>query len=193
MAKEKKTNTKNHDFFSFADKLPGHFFIDNLQGQVIHHNRAVNDFFTELAQRPSVIGLDNLDIAVLLDPTQSVRAKKYANRIKSNIAWVIKDKQSLIFEEEALHNDQVVSIICYRTPLYEQNGNLIGHYGYGYIVDINSKLQTKNHMQAHRIFNTLLEANRDAIKNKQKTTLASLGDILADIQTTERLHADQKI
>lgn len=177
---------RQENFLTFADQLPGHFFIDNLQGQVVHHNRAANDFFFELAQRSSVVGLDNLDIAVLLDPTQSTRAKKYAKRIKSNIDWVIKDKKPFIFEEEALYNDRVVSIICYRTPLYEQNGNLIGHYGYGYIYDINTKIQTNHHDHAHRILNTLLEANHDALKNAKKPTIATLAEILIDIQETEK-------
>lgn len=190
MSNEKNSNAKNYDFFSFADKLPGHFFINSIQGQIIYHNQAVTHFAKDYLNIQSVVGMDNLAIALTLDPNHENMARRSAKRIKMNIDQMLIEKQALIFDERSAFEGNPLDFVCYRAPLFDPNGQLIGHLGYAHMIDIHSQYSGPDpNKDLHIFFKALLEEASSKQRKTSQHSIEALKDTLALLQAQEKAFA----
>lgn len=169
------------DFVDFANQLPGQFFMHDLNNRFIFHNKTLSDHFLKVANIPCAIGMDARAFLAKLDPKNTKENQKYATLIEQNTKQVLKERKGLAFEEKMFQNGKIISLICFRSPLFDEHGYLIGRFGYGYMMD-----QRHNDDDLHEHMKTLIAITSEQEKQGiHQSTLTSLSKSLAIIQAAE--------
>lgn len=160
--------TMNDAIIAQSKTLPGHFFVENLHGQMIFHNKAMGDYFKQTLGITSVVGLHTQAIMQQLNPDNTALATKYAKYMTDNNQVILKERRIILFEEAILEHNTPIAFPCYKAPLFDSYGYLIGLFGYGAPMELNHPDQPDACKSIHQSFHDLLMQYSAYPKHRRK-------------------------
>lgn len=178
-------NPNNPFWLSETHKLPGRFFINNLNECTIFHNATVANYYHPHQKREirQGIGTNITQIAEQLNPNHLTCARKLANLIDVNSRICIRERRTIAFEQRFVLNGIPSQNITIKGPIFDSTGYIIGYFGYT-ISQPHHKTETPNALSdilkstEHALLKSKL--NQNPIHNPHELT--QLIDIAKEIE-----------
>lgn len=131
MAKLKDDPPKDF-LFNLGHKLPGYFYVDDLNEQIAYNNKPFAQFFgfDQTEDQRFAMGMDVIAITHAMNQENPLMAAKHGNTLRHHNMTVLKERRSFLYDEIMPVNNKPMPIISHKGPLFDNNGYLIGVYGY---------------------------------------------------------------